>query len=408
MKKGSPFSGIKVVELSTFVAAPTCGRILADWGADVIKVEPLEGETWRTFGKNYKVPFGVDENPVFDVVNTNKKSLALNLKSEKGLKIMHSLLEKADVFITNNRISPLKKLGLDYETLKIRYPRLIYALLTGYGELGPDEAKPGFDTAAFWSAGGFLADMRVDNPGSYPISTPLAFGDIICGTALFGGVAAALMVRERTGKGDKISVSLFGTAVWASGIMNTIAQDQYGWKYPLRREDCNPVATVYMCADGEWIMPTLSPHERYFSAFCRAMGLPDLADDPKFNTREAAMQPENRASLIKILEERFSTQSADYWNRVLTAEGIVNNRAAHYRDICKSEQARVNHFVEEVTFRNGNTAWLPRPSIQSENLGLPAYEPSHALGEDSVRILEDIGFTPEEISDLISTNVLGV
>lgn len=408
MDKEKPFSGIKVIELATYLAAPACGRILADWGAEVIKIETLRGDSWRRYGDNFNVPTDEGENPLFDIINAGKKSLALNLKASEGREMLEKLLASADVFITNNRLAPLKRMGLDYEALRVRYPSLIYALLTGYGENGPDAAQPGFDTAAFWAAGGFMADLMVDEPGAYPIYTPAGMGDIVSGSILFGGISAALAARARTGLGDKVSVSLFGTAVWSMGIMSTISQEKYSYPYPKKRRDGKGTAIPYRCADGEWILPSIIEYARDFPTFCQVMGIPELAEDPRYLTEASMMEPENKAALLEILEKRFITQTSEYWDKALTGADLVHSRLRHFRDISCSEQARANHYVDEVVFRNGSSAWLPRPALHSESLGLPDYEPAPPLGEDSEDILMELGYTRSELHALASRGIVGI
>ena len=180
-----PLEGIKVVELATFVAAPSCARLLADLGANVIKVEHPNGDTWRLTGKSY-IPkrFCDEENPVFDIYNSGKRHIALNLKSTEGMQAFHKLLAEADVFITNTRLPALSRLGIAYEDLKDRYPALIYAAVLGYGEKGPDSAKPAFDTTAFWSRSGFLRDLAVDGESYMPVSPPFGVGDTVTGMFL--------------------------------------------------------------------------------------------------------------------------------------------------------------------------------------------------------------------------------
>lgn len=406
MSDNKPFSGIKAVELSTYLAAPVCARILGDWGADVIKVESVHGDPWRNYGPRFDVPSTAEENPVFSIANSNKRNLALDLKKPEGMKILHKLLETADVFVTNNRLSALRRMGLDYDTLKNKYPRLVYALLTGYGEKGPDAGKPGFDTSAFWAAGGFYADMRLDEPGNYPVYTPAGIADMLCGTILFGAVSAALAARSRTGRGDKVSLSLFGTAVWGMGIMNTIAQERYGFHYPKKRYDGRPTSIPYLCADGEWIMLSILEYERYFPNFCKAIGLPDLPDDPRFATFDAANTAENKAALIKILEKQFLTQTAEYWDNKLNEVDIVHDKLAHYRQISQSRQVRENHFMDEITFANGEKAMMPRPPIWSDNLGIPDYRLPEELGADTESILRGLGLSQAEIDSLQEQKVI--
>lgn len=149
-QRTKPLSGYKVIELSTFVAAPSCGRLLRDWGADVIKVESGKGDAWRYHGSTHRVTSTEEENPMFDLVNAGKKSVVVDLKSAEGKAVLYDLLSDADIFLTNTRAKSLRKLGLDYESLKERFPKLIYASVTGFGEEGPETDKPGFDLVAYW------------------------------------------------------------------------------------------------------------------------------------------------------------------------------------------------------------------------------------------------------------------
>jgi len=406
MNNNKPFKDIKVIELSTYVAAPACGRILADWGADVIKVESDNGDVFRIFGNGMAVPAHEEENPLFDLANAGKKSVVIDLKTEEGLKVMHELLADADVFLTNNRLKPLKKMGLDYETLKEKYPRLVYALITGFGDKGPEVNNPGFDTVAFWASGGFLADLSVDGPGSYPVATPAAIGDISCGTILFGGIMAALYNREKTGVGDRVTVSLFGAAVWFMGFMNTIAQKKYGYKYPRTRYEGNPVAIPYKTKDGEWVMTSILEHERYFPALCKVLGVEEMGTDPRFSSKKALLDMDNRKALVQLFEERFATKTAAEWVKLLTEADIVHDRLKHLREISESEQAIVNNFMSEFEFTNGEKAMLPRPAIQSANLGVPEYKRGPWLGENTKEVLKSLGYDEEKIGTMIETNVV--
>ena len=213
MSENKPLAGIKVVEWTTFVAAPVCGRIMADWGADVTKIETPDGDYWRTYGPKMELPGEDGENPLFDLTNANKKAVTLNLRTPGGKEIMEKMIAGCDVFITNSRTKVLKKLGFDYESIKAKYPRVIFATITGYGDEGPEAHRPGFDIVSFWAHGGFMADMRVADGLSEPINSPGAMGDISTGSMLFGAVMGALYARSKTGRGDKVSVSLYGGAV---------------------------------------------------------------------------------------------------------------------------------------------------------------------------------------------------
>lgn len=393
--------GIRVVELATYVAAPSGGRVLADWGAEVIKVESPKMDIWRGYGKTFAGPASDDENPVFDVPNANKKNICMDLKNPEAMKAFHKLLATADVFITNNRPKPLKRMGLDYESLKAKYPRLICGYITGYGEEGPDADAPGFDTVAYWAKSGFMADMRIDGPGSYPIYAPGGVGDTSCGTMLAGGIAAALFAREKTGRGDKVSASLFGVATWVMSLMNTSVQAPYNYKYPKTRFEGRPITIPYECADGEWVMINIMEWERYRDVFLAALEIPEVAEDPRFHTAAQMNTMESREALVKILEEAFRKFPSDVIDERLTKADVVHSRLVHFRDAVVSEQAKANHYVEHVICPSGQDYWLARPCVQLKEAGLPPYELAHALGQDTQDILTGLGYTQQEIEALI-------
>ena len=254
MSAHKPLEGVKVVELASFVAAPTAGRMMAEMGADVIRVESTAGDPWRFYGANCGLPITDEENPLFDIYNLGKKDIQLNTKTPEGKEILFHLLDEADVFITNNRLKSLVRSGLDYESLKDRFPKLIYGLVTGYGQTGPDVDAPGYDGVAFFSRSGMLADMA--EPSGYPASAPGCIGDGATGAALFGGICAALFDRVRTGKGDFVEISLFGNAVWLCGTMS--AFEQYGYvlmegRYVEENKHDSAYHYVYLdCPEGDW------------------------------------------------------------------------------------------------------------------------------------------------------------
>lgn len=401
VKNDKPLGGYKVVELSTYVAAPSCARLLGEWGADVIKVETMAGDAFRTFGATMMMPTKEDESPTWEITNANKRSIALDLRNPEGMKVLHRLLEKADVFVTNNRADALKSMQLDYETLKGKYPRLVFALVTGYGEDGPDVNQPGFDTVAFWGRSGILVDLVT--PGSYPVYTPAAVGDLAVGISLFGGICAALLNREKTGKGDKVSVALYGAAIWLAGLMIASAQEGYGNKWPKSRFEGNPLAIPYRCKDGEWIMVTILEYARYWPAFCKLLDRPDLIDDERFNTLAGVLA--NRPALVPIVEEAFAKRDSGEWVKLLREADIVHDRLRHFKEITKDEQAWANNFVYEHSFANGNKGILPSPPVQSAAIGSPEKSRSPMLGEHSREILGELGYSKEQIEEMKNSKV---
>ena len=197
-----PLAGITVVELATFVAAPYATRAMADWGANVIKIEPPKGDPMRMMGGLLNMPTDNEhENPAYDQQNANKKGIVLNLKHPDGMATLHRLLETADVFVTNNREDALERMGLSYEQLSARYPALVYGQVSGYGENGPDKDRPGFDFTAYYARGGISGTLY--EKGTSPLLTVAAFGDQQVSLALLSGVCAALFNAKRTGRGRR-------------------------------------------------------------------------------------------------------------------------------------------------------------------------------------------------------------
>ena len=401
-----PLEGFKVVEWSTFVAAPSCGRMLGELGAEVIKIESGKGDAWRYYGTSMKIPITDDENPVFDVVNSGKKSVVLDLRAEKGREVLLKLLEDCDIFLTNTRAKSLRKLKLDYESLHERFPKLIYATLTGFGETGPEVDSPGFDNVAFWGKSGFLADQAIQTEHSYPMLGPTGVGDMITGTTLLSGILASVIKRSRTGAGEYVTASLYGTAIWHMNDMILRAQSRYGDEFPKRRETQNPLVCPYKCADGEWLMLTILEFSRYFASLCTITGNTDLINDPRFATNVAML--ENRAELIRRLEASFSTRTADEWKADLIAANMVCEKLPHYADVEHSEQAWANNFIEKFEFGNGGNCAMPCPSIRFSSTPLSHTRRGPLLAEDTKAVLERLGYNAEEISAMAASGAVNL
>lgn len=389
-----PLEGIRVVEFANFVAAPSAGRLLTDWGAEVIHVESVKGDVWRFYGPTCNCPATEQENPVFDIFNANKKDIQIDTKNEEGREVLFKLLETADVFLTNNRPKALLKAGLNYEALKDRFPRLVYAMLTGYGQEGPDCNAPGYDGVAFFSRSGFLTDMA--DPSGYPVNPPGCFGDATTGSILFGGICAALLGRERTGKGDLVEISLFGTVTWLVGVLMTF--EQYGYTYPKSRQTMNPIYNFYRCSDGEWIQLAVLEYERFFKPLCEALGVPEVLEDPRFNVKKAMLS--HRAELIAIFEEAFTKFTSQEISARLKAADIVFDRLRHFRELSKDPQALANDNVREITFESGNKAVLPMTPIKSGNIGQMPYRRGPLMGEHTDELMRGMGYSDEEIARL--------
>ncbi len=396
----APLSGIRVVELSTFVAGPVTARLLADMGAEVIKVEAPSGDGWRGTGTSYLPRFTKDENPVFDIYNSGKQHISLNLKAPEGKEAMHRLLEQADVFVTNTRPAALKRLGFDYETIKERYPKLIYAMVLGYGEEGPEAHKPAFDTTAFWSRSGFLRDMSVKHEKYEPVTAPSSVGDTATGYLLMGEICAALYRRTRTGTGDFVSSTLYHNGIFCMGTMVIISQPPFGRTYPLSRVDSGIPGGNYECADGEWIFFAMGNPAVNRPKFHRIIGYPELETDPRFQDHN---RWENRYEYYEYFRKGFLTKTADEWVKIADEEDLPLVRMAHFKDVSTDAQAWANGFLEHVQFESGNTDVMPSSPIEMRSAQVPPTRPAAALGAHTAEILRSLGYSEEQVQAMIAS-----
>ena len=391
---GGPLSGIRVVELATFVAAPVTARLMADMGAEVIKVESSAGDQWRRTGVSYNPRFSPEENPVFDIYNTGKKHISLNLKAPEGMEAFHKLLGGADVFVTNMRPDSLKRLGLSYEDLKEQYPRLVYAIVLGYGEKGPDAGKPAFDTSAFWSRSGFFRDMAPRTNDYQPVNPPAGVGDTATGYLLLAEISAALYNREHTGKGDYVRSTLYRNGIFCMGTMEIIAQRPFGRNYPMPRVHCGAPGGSYRCADDEWIFIATGDPNKTVSAVHRIIGRPEL-------TAQRAEKIINLQEYHDILREAFLTKTSKEWLNLAEKEDLPMVWMCHFRDVSEDPQAWANGFVEHVTFPSGNTDVMPTSPIEMDSVNPSPTVPAPEVGAHTAQVLASLGYTQEQIQRML-------
>lgn len=394
------FSGLKVVDLSSFVAGPGAAVILSDFGADVIKVEPPTGELWRNANKFPPQPPAKDAYQ-WHLSNRNKRGLALDLKSPDAGKVLERLVKWADVLIVNTPHPARKKLKLEYEDVVQWNPRVIYADLTGYGEKGPDANLPGFDLTAYWSRSGLLSVTRdAGAPPTWPVS---GTGDNPTAVVLFAAIVTALYRRERTGgKGSYVTTSLLASGVWSAGI--AISAALTGAKFVLH-DRLNPpsVATnVYKSADDVWFLLALTPDK--VPALLAAVGRADVLKDPRFADPEKLAA--NRPQLTAIADEIFHSQPMSHWREVFDKAHLTYGLVRDPSDVIKDPQLQENGIVVPIDGAGGDLKFTVSNPIQIHGVDKVPARRAPELGEHNEEVLEQLGFTADQIDSLRASHVI--
>jgi crotonobetainyl-CoA:carnitine CoA-transferase CaiB-like acyl-CoA transferase len=397
-----PMEGVTVVELGVWVAAPAAGAILADWGADVLKIEPVAvGDPGRLFAGM----FGRDlpRNPPFEMDNRGKRSIAIDLARDEGREIALELVDGADVFLTNVRMAGVERLGFGYEALARRNPRLIYGAISGYGFEGPDADRAGYDIAAFWARSGIAHVLM--QPGHPPPFQRGGMGDHGAGLACAGAVSAALYAREKTGEGQLVTTSLLRQGLY------TVSFDlafllRFG--VPIAAADretmMNPCINNYRDRDGRWFWIVGLEGVRHWPPLCRAVGHPEWIDDPRF--RDPASRAANARTLIALLDEIFATRTRDEWGAVFDAEeemwwAPVQN----LEEVLADPQVAAAGGLIEVRDGEG-TSLLPATPADFAGPPSPPRFPAPGHGEHTDEVLAALGRSESAIAALRARGIV--
>jgi CoA:oxalate CoA-transferase len=392
-----PLTGVRVVEITMFQQGTVAGTKLADLGADVIKVEPKEGDPARGFMRLIGATVGLKgNNYYFESNNRNKRSIALDLKSAPGKEIFLKLIDKADVFVTNMSIDAPIKIGIGPDDLLKRNPRLIYAHSSGWGRKGPDAKALSFDYTGIARTG---LMMCAGEKGSPPSSLLPGMGDQIGGLMLAWAVCAALYGREKTGKGQVVDTSLMGSIIALEGLILD-APAMLGQEYPRdsRVDAGNPMYNHYRCRDDKWIAVAHLQPDRYWPAFSKAMELGDQENDPRFNTMEA--RGKNSKELIRLLDEKFASKTRDEWINQLNKANCICTPVQSLTEVTQDPQALANNYIIEVDHPDfGRLRQVGFPWDFSET---PASwrKKAPGLGEHTQEILDELGYSAEDVETM--------
>lgn len=390
--------GLKVVDYATYIAAPGCAGLLADWGADVVKVEPPGGDPIRKFFES--IGTDSDGNPVFDLDNRGKRSIVLDTSRPEGKEALRRLARDADVFVTNVRPSGLARAGLDYASLSALNPRLVYASVTGYGLTGPDADRPGFDITAFWARSGMAALLAPK--GTEPFLIRTGMGDHITSMATLSGVLAALVERNRTGKGRLVEASLLRAANYALGSDMAIAHT-FGRvaSNRVRAEAVQPLANFFRSRDGRWLILNPRQGESDWPPLCRAIGREDLIADPRFANARARRQ--NAAALVQLMDEALAQRTLEEIGTRFDQESIAWAPAQTAVEAANDPQLAAAGGVVQVPDRAGGAHKSPGGPLRFPGADDGPKGPSPRCGEHTRAVLTELGFAAAEIDAMIAS-----
>jgi len=392
MTSDNIFSGLKVVDFATFVAAPGAAVILSDFGADVIKVEPPSGDVWRHAHQFPPMPPAKDAYP-FNLANRNKRGIVLNLKSPSAQQVLEKLVKWADVFLVNTPHPARKKMKLEYADVMHWNPRLIYADLTGFGENGPDSGLPGFDLTAYWARSGLLSMTRdAGAPPTWPVA---GSGDNATAVGIYSAIVTALYRRERTGEGAYVTTSLLAEGVWAASV--SIQAALCDAKFLGLHDRGNPMSAatnVYRAADDTWFVLALTPDKLAEAA--KAIGRPDLLTDPRFS--DPAKLAANRHELVAILDEVFGAQPMAHWYEALS--GFTIGAVRGPQEVINDPQLKANDIIVPLEGAGGKLTSTISSPIQVHGVAKVPARRAPELGEHTDEILQELGFDAKGTENL--------
>lgn len=399
--------GLKIIGFEQVVGVPAATAVLADWGADVIKIEPTWGDWQRSLVSFNRTPLILDTDKGqielhFEFLNRSKRSVAVNLRTEEGKSVIRHLLKDADVFATNYSIEVLERFGLDYASLKDEYPGLIHCLLTGFGTKGPKARERGYDYVAAWAYGGPMSLVTAD-PTSPPAIQRPGMMDMVTSTHITSGILAALYYKQRTGKGQGLEVSLYHVATWTMGLDTQVCLYGHPPKIWDRKRNPNPMYNSYEAKDGKWMM-MVHPNQDYWQPFCKAIGKEEWIDEPRYATMEGREQ--NAEEMIKELDTLFATRTWPEWEKEFRANDLIVSANQTIPEILKDEQALANNFFADIEHPVTGEARLLNSPVQFSETPARITRVAPQLGENTEEVLLEYGYSWDDLGNLKDKGVI--
>lgn len=397
-----PLEGIKVVEVSSWMASPSAGAVLADLGAEVVKVEPLAGDPARGMSRPPKGDdSGVDYG--FQADNRGKRSIALDLTADGGQTVLHRLVASTDVFLCNLLPQRQARFGLTADELFAVRPGLVHATLTGYGTTGPEAWRPGYDVTAFFGRAA-ISDFQMEGDAGPPPLPGPAQGDHTTGLALVAGILAALRLSERTGESQAIETSLFHTAAWTMATVVAPALiDQYQPRRRDRHHLLSAMSNRYPCQDGRWIMINM-PEEHWWPKLCKALERPEWADDPRYDNIKSRF--DRMPEVVEMLDEVFATRDRAEWAQIFDDNGLIWGPIQSQVDLVQDPQAQAAGLWTEIDHPRAGTFQTPAIPIRIEGADVTPQGPAPELGEHTVEVLTAAGYDEAQLAELRDAGVI--
>ena len=399
-----PLKGIKVIDAASFIAAPLVSALMSDYGAEVIKIEHLTGDTYREAVIGGHVWPESEMDWAFILENRNKRSLSIDLKTEYGQAILRKLINESDVFITNLPGKPRETLRLTSEIIRGINPKIIYASLTGYGELGPDSKRTALDSTAYFARSGLMEWAKTDQKTGIPPFPIPGGGDHPTGLSLFTSILLGLMNREKTGLGTTVSTSLLANGIWSNAMLVQALLaghkpiDTFHW------DTLSAMRNIYYLKDGTLFFMLLTNEEKHWDLFLKKFSLEYLLEDTKFNTKDNRQL--NKKQLKSLLQEKFNTLVYEEVREKLISIGIVFTKIAKTEDTINDPQTNLNNMFMDIKGELVEDLKIVSPPLNIENAPRRKATKAPKLGEHNIEILKELGYTEKEIQDLKTNKVI--